>query len=190
MGGYSIKHQQALHFVTLTVVGWIDLFTKKEYKEIILENLAFCQQNKGLTVHAFVIMSNHIHLIIQVENPHSLSNVLRDFKNYSTICLLKSIMSTLESRREWLLYMFEFFGRKTGVKHQIWQYGNAPIQLASPDFILQKLTYIHNNPVRAGWVENPTDYTYSSASNYVSGNGVFEVTLLQIMDGTGWIKNI
>ena len=59
--GYQIKEQDQLHFVTLQVVDWIDVFTRENYRKIIVENLNFCQKNKGLEIYGWVIMSNHIH---------------------------------------------------------------------------------------------------------------------------------
>ena len=87
-----------------------------------------------------------------------------------------------ESRREWLLYLFGIFAKKNkrNAKHQFWQTDNHPIELYSTKVILQKLDYIHNNPIRAGWVDLAQHYVYSSASNYFrEGAGVLEVELLE-----------
>ncbi|MBK6948945.1 MAG: transposase [Haliscomenobacter sp.] len=188
MGGHKIRNQQSLHYVTITTAGWVDLFTRKDNKDILLENLAFYSKHKKLTIYAYVIMTNHLHLILSVDPPYTLSGVLRDFKKYTATKLLEAVKTNPESRREWLLYLFAFFGKKTQVGHQIWQHSNAPIELASPNFILQKLNYIHFNPVRAGWVNQPEHFLYSSASNYLTGDGVFEVTLLPVLNETGWVK--
>lgn len=67
MTGYRIINHNALHFITFTVVGWIDVFTRRKYKDIIIDSLKFCQKEKGLLIYAYVIMSNHIHLIVQAE---------------------------------------------------------------------------------------------------------------------------
>lgn len=81
--GYQIKEQDKLHFVTLQVVEWIDIFTRQKYRDIIINNLDYCQKNKGLEIFAWVIMSNHIHLLIKSEQ-EELSNILRDFKSFTS----------------------------------------------------------------------------------------------------------
>ncbi|MDQ3191579.1 MAG: transposase [Bacteroidota bacterium] len=63
--GYQIKEQDKLHFVTLQVVEWVDIFTRQKYRDIIILNLAYCQKNKGIEIYAWVIMSNHIHLLVR-----------------------------------------------------------------------------------------------------------------------------
>ncbi len=86
--GYTIKDQYAIHFITFAVVQWVDVFSRKEYADVVVESLSFCQKNKGLKVHAWCIMSNHLHLIVStVEN--KLSDVLRDFKKDTSLSLLK-----------------------------------------------------------------------------------------------------
>jgi len=82
--GYTIKDQEAAHYLTLQIVQWADLFTRKIYRDIIIDSLKYCQKNKGLEIYAYVIMSNHIHLLAKDENGN-LSAILRDFKKYPDI---------------------------------------------------------------------------------------------------------
>jgi REP element-mobilizing transposase RayT len=103
--GYQIKEQSALYHITLQVVYWVDVFTRSRYKDIIIENLTYCQQNKGLSIYAYVIMSNHIHLLVQSQT-NNLSDTLRDFKSYTSKKLIESIANDTESRREWMLEQF------------------------------------------------------------------------------------
>ena len=81
--GYSIKNQQAKHFLTFTVCGWIDLFTRKAYRDILIDSFKYCQQEKGLEINAFVIMSNHVHLIARANGKNTLSDIVRDFKKFT-----------------------------------------------------------------------------------------------------------
>ena len=158
-------YEDGLFFTTLTVVGWIDVFTRKDYALEILVNLNYCINHKGLKVYAYCLMSNHLHLIASVEDG-LLSNVLRHFKSYTSKKIIDLIMQhPQESRREWLLYMFEFFSKanKHNTKYQFWQPNNHPVDLLSPQFLQQKVDYIHNNPVEAGIVDEPHHYLYSSA---------------------------
>jgi REP element-mobilizing transposase RayT len=82
-GGYKIRNKKEIHFVTFAVVEWVDVFTRKEYRDIIMESLKFCQKEKGLLLHGWCIMSNHIHLIASAKN-ENLSEILRDFKKFTS----------------------------------------------------------------------------------------------------------
>jgi REP element-mobilizing transposase RayT len=77
--GYQIKEQDKLHFVTLQVVEWVDIFSRERYRKIIIENLNYCIKNKGLEIYAWVIMSNHIHMLVK-STTDNLSGTIRDFK--------------------------------------------------------------------------------------------------------------
>ena len=189
---YKILDQHGLNFITLTIVEWIDLFTRPVYSEILLDSLKFCQDNKGLQVHAYIIMPSHVHLIVSTDGTNELSAILQSFKSYTAKQFLQYIKDPTkpESRREWLLNHFKFNARKnrTNSEHQVWQRDNHPIILYSPRVIRQKLMYIHFNPVDARMVTSPEHYIFSSASNYTSGKGVFDVVLLDgIWDDTGYI---
>jgi putative transposase len=155
-----------LYFVTLTVTNWIDVFTRRIYNDLIIENLTWCQQNKKLNIYAYVIMTNHIHLVANVTEG-SLGDVLRDFKTYTSKELFKMIANnSQESRREWMLKAFEKAGINNSYNknHQFWQNGNYPVVLFTPAVIDQKIDYIHNNPVRAGFVGSAHEFWYSSAN--------------------------
>ncbi|MBN8861882.1 MAG: transposase, partial [Sphingobacteriales bacterium] len=80
--GYRIRNQAAIHFVTFSVVEWVDVFTRKMYRDIVLDSIRFCQNNKGLLLHCWCIMSNHLHLILSAKN-NDLSSLLRDFKKFT-----------------------------------------------------------------------------------------------------------
>lgn len=178
---YRIHDQQALYFITMTVVDWIDLFTRDPNRKIIIQGLEYCRQKKGLNVYAYVIMTNHIHLIVSTDK--SLSAIIRDFKRHTTKMLLVSIQHEVESRRDWMMMAFANAGKsadRQDVDHQIWQTGSHAVYLESYKFIAQKLVYIHNNPVRAGFVDDPTAWVYSSQRNYMGMKGMFEIDLLDI----------
>jgi putative transposase len=161
-------YPDGLFFITMTVVGWIDFFTRANYCDEYIFNLNYCIDNKGLKVFAFVIMPSHVHLVVKVENGH-LSDVLRDFKSHASKRFVKLVEdSSTESRKEWLLYMFKFFGNgnKHNVKYQFWQQKNHAFDLFSNKFIDQKINYIHANPVKARIVNEPHHYVYSSANQF------------------------
>ena len=169
---YAIRDQEAIYFVTFTVVNWIDLFIRDEYREIILKSLKYCQENKGLIVHAYCIMTSHVHLIISSGVGISLSDVIRDYKSYTSGTLKKSIKEhPQESRKEWMIWMFERAGKKNkrNQDFQLWQQHNHPIELSTKEMIDQRLDYIHNNPVTGGFVDDPTAWQWSSCADYEKG---------------------
>ena len=153
-------------FVTLTVVDWIDVFTRRIYCDCIIRNLGYCKNFKGLQVFAYVIMTNHLHLIVGTDDG-SISNILRDFKTFTSKELVKLIRhNSLESRKQWLLERFYLHGNRNSAnsKHQLWQNGSYPVALYSEKVIRQKVNYIHENPVRSGFVDRPENFYYSSAN--------------------------
>ena len=166
---YAIRDQNAIYFVTFTVVHWIDLFIRDEYREVVMESLQYCQKHKGLTIHAYCIMTSHIHAILSAVEGKELSDVIRDFKSYTSSQLRKSIdQNNQESRREWLVWMFERAGKrnKRNKGFQLWQQNNHPVELSTNDMMDQRLTYIHNNPVEAGFVDDPSAWRWSSCASY------------------------
>ncbi len=190
---YKILDQHGLNYLTLTIVEWIDLFTRPVYCEIILDSLRFCQKNKGLEIHAYVIMPSHLHLIVSAGSETELSDILQSFKSHTAKQFLKYIQdkSNPESRRAWLINHFKFNARKnkTNSEHQVWQRDNHPIILYSPKVIRQKLGYIHFNPVDAKIVAKPEHYLFSSATNYAMGKGLLDVSLLDdIWNDVGYIQ--
>lgn len=168
------------YFITLTVIDWVDIFTRLSYKQIIVDSLTYCQANKGLIIYAWVLMTNHVHLLVSTKEEHELSDIIRDFKKHTNKKLIEQIITEKESRRHWLLDRFEFAARGDN-KHKnykLWQEGYEPKELLTPDFIDQKLDYIHKNPVLSGIVLNPWDYLHSSASDYIGQQGLIKVDLI------------
>jgi REP element-mobilizing transposase RayT len=104
--GYQIKNQSAAYYLTFQVVFWIDLFTRQAYRDIVIESLRYCQKEKGLEIFAWVIMSNHIHLLARSSN-NDLSGTIRDFKKFTSKAIIDKITSANESRKEWMLRLFK-----------------------------------------------------------------------------------
>ena len=179
MGIKNKIYKGHLYLLTLTVVDWVDVFTRPSHKHIIVESLKFCQKNKGLELYAWCLMSNHLHLIASTSMDHHLSGVLRDMKQFTAKRILKEIETENESRKDWMLYRFEYAAKyKTNhEQYQFWQSGNEPKEITSPQFLKQKLDYIHDNPVKAEIVDEPHHYLYSSARNYADMGGLIDVIL-------------
>ena len=174
--GYVIRDQSLPHFITATIVDWIDVFSRKNYRDVVIECFNFCIQNKGMILYGYVIMSNHIHFIAQSKDG-KLSDLIRDFKKFTAKSILKKIQTEPESRREWMLERFKLAteSHSRNKNFQFWQYGNHPEEIYTNKFMWSKLDYIHLNPVRAGIVEKASHYIYSSASNYVNDCGLLTI---------------
>jgi len=176
---YVISYQNAIYFLTFTVVGWIDVFTRKEYKVEIVDSLNYCIESKGLTVYAWCIMSNHIHIIASANEGYRLSDIIRDFKKFTAKKIIKRIKSDVESRKEWILNLFEYAGKHLNriKKYKFWKDDNHAIKLES-HMMDGRLGYVHNNPVEDMLVEEPEYYIFSSARDYCGTKGLVEVKLI------------
>jgi len=173
---YKIAELESPHFITCTIVGWLPVFTRQKYFNIITTSLTFCRQRKGLRLHAYVILDNHLHLMVSADN---LSQVIRDFKRHTA----KEILAVArQDNKLWLLKQFEFFKdvHKGDSQHQIWQEGFHPQAITTEDMLRQKLDYVHYNPVRIGFVDYPEDWRYSSARNYLGRDGVLEIDSIEL----------
>ncbi len=175
--GYKIRSQSLPHFVTATVVEWIDVFTRKVHRDAVIECLDFCIKNKGMVLYGYVIMSNHVHLVIQSKHG-KLSDLIRDFKKFTAKRIIEQIQNGPESRREWMLERFGMSSdsHSRNKTYQFWKYGNHPEEIFSNSFMWSKLHYLHLNPVRTGLVEKASHYIYSSASNYINDRGILNIT--------------
>jgi putative transposase len=174
---YKIVDQEQVYFLTLTIVDWVDIFTRKDYKIIIVDSLNYCIEKKGLDVFGWVIMSNHIHLLVRAQSGFYLSHILRDFKKHTSKQIAAKILETGESRRDWLLDKFHFEAKRTGraKNYKIWRDDNHAILMDKTEWIDTRLNYIHMNPVRQLIVEKPEDYIFSSAIDYADGKGLVKI---------------
>ncbi|MFE7086512.1 transposase [Sphingobacterium spiritivorum] len=178
---YKIRNQSLQYFVSFATVYWVDLFTRNEYRKILLDSLAYCQKEKGLEIYAWCIMTSHVHLIIGTTG-NKMEDILRDFKSYTSRMLRKEITENFqESRKEWLLWLMERAGKKNrnNKDFQLWQQNNHPIELWDNYMKDQKLEYLHQNPVASGFVSSAENYIYSSARDYVGEKGLLEIKLLE-----------
>ena len=107
------------YYLTLTVVDWIDIFTRKNHKKAIIDSLQYCIKNKGLNVYAFCLMTNHLHLIVNCDEPFELKDTIRDFKRHTVKQVLFQIRNETESRRKWILNLLESNGAKYKANEKI-----------------------------------------------------------------------
>ena len=178
---YKIYDQDGQYFITFAVQGWVDVFTRRIYKDILVDSIRYCQSHKGLVVYGWCLMTNHLHMMIGRSGAYKMEDIIRDFKKYTSVQVVKAIESNQrESRREWMLEIFLRAGKESGKheKYKFWQSEYHPIELFYNAMIDQKLDYIHNNPVRDGIVEIPEEYMYSSARNYAEKQGLVDVVFV------------
>ena len=189
-------NKEGLYFVSFATVNWIDVFVRDHYSWTMIESLDFCRKNKGMEIYAWCIMPSHVHLIFRAKENNP-SDLLRDFKTFTSKKIRKMIEDNpQESRREclparsrlakagilWIACPALDAGmERAGAKNsnvkgmQFWQQHNKPIELWSSKVIDQKVDYIHDNPVKAGFVNEPYHWKYSSAIDYSGGKGLLEI---------------
>ncbi len=164
---YKVVDSTRPTFVTLTIIDWVDLFTRKRYCKVLDDALNYCILEKGLIVHAYVYMSSHIHIIVTTKE-NNLSLIVQNFKRHTTKMFLKEIKSSGESRKAWLLNKFGYAADriKRNSNYKIWKDGFHPIILDTNEKIIQKVNYIHYNPVDAEICFNEIDYVNTSFMAY------------------------
>ncbi len=180
---YKFLDPNGIYFVSFATIDWIDAFTRIEYKDIFVNSMKYCQEKKGMILHAWCLMSNHAHFIFSSKEAGKHSEILRDFKKFTSKKILEAIENNpSESRKEWMLKLFKKAGKSNSnnTNFQFWQQDNHPIEIYSPQVIEQKLTYLHNNPVATRIVLEPEHYLYSSAINYSGQKGLIDVEILDI----------
>jgi len=179
---YKFRDQQSAYFVTFTVVDWIDVFTRNDYRVILVDSIKYCQQNKGLLVYAWVIMTNHVHLIIGTDGTKQLERIVGSLKRHTSQVLREAINENpAESRKRWMKWIFEREGlyNPNNTDWQLWQQHSHPIDLSDPFMSKQRLDYLHNNPVKAGFVTEPQYWQWSSAFDYCGGKGPIDVIFME-----------
>lgn len=175
---YKAVNPDGTYFITCTIVDWISLLNRPVYKHIIIDSLNFCIKSKGLEVYGYVIMENHIHLIVSATEGN-LPGIVRDFKQFTSKRLIQAIkINPKESRKDWLIDRFRFVGSNSRNEiFKVWQDGYHSKEISTRNQFEQKLNYIHQNPVRAEIVFNPEEYRYSSAVDYAGGKSYINIQL-------------
>jgi putative transposase len=168
---YRILNKSSPHFLTATVNYWQPLFTRTETVEIVLESWRFLQREAGFEIYGYVILENHLHLIASSPD---LSRDMQRFKSYTAMRIIDYLEQTQATRVLELLALFKR-AHKTESQYQVWEEGSHPQLIESESVMRQKLDYIHQNPVKRGYVDLPEHWRYSSARNYSGQEGLIEV---------------
>jgi len=166
MSRWKILAGVNIYFATSTTVEWQNVFVSIPLFETMIESLKYCIAHKGLHLHGYIIMPNHSHYILSAELPERLSGIMRDYNRFTS----QRITELLEvTQREEALRTFRTAAVEEGRgnRYKVWQEGFHPIAIGTADFFQEKLNYLHNNPVRKGFVERPEHWKYSSARNYL-----------------------
>ena len=151
-------------FYTATILEWKRLLKPDKFKDILISSLKFLIHNNRIVLYGFVIMDNHIHLIWQISDAYKPHEVQQSFMKFTSQMMLKE----LRNNHKKALALFEVNAKDR--KHQIWERNAVSVSLFNRNVFLQKLEYIHNNPVRAGLCVLLEEYKYSSASFYFNGD--------------------
>ena len=121
---YKVRDQEKIYFITFAVIYWVDVFTRREYKDIVVASRQYCQREKGLEIYAWCIMSNHLHLALGTTGQEQLPDIIRDFRKYTAVALVRAIVANeQESRKAWLLEIFKKAAEVSNKhqKYQFWQ---------------------------------------------------------------------
>jgi len=174
---YHIIHDGDEHtcFITSTIVQWLPVFVHDDHFRLMISALEFCCNQYNMKIYAFVIMENHFHLIVGAKD---LFTPMQSLKSFTSKKLLESIK---EKRLDWILNQFAFFKakHKTQSSYQVWQEGYHPQEIRDWDMMRQKMEYIHQNPVRRGYVERPEYWKYSSAGSILTGEALIKLDLME-----------
>lgn len=185
-GNYNINNGSC-YCVTLNVVDWVDIFIRPVYKNVIVDSLNLFVEKKGLIIHAWCLMSNHLHLVARTREDFQWPYILRDFKRYTTKEILSELDNEIEPdcRRKWMMQRFESPVNVTRqlAKYHFWQDNNHPELCpgSDPGAIQQKILYIHQNPVRVVLVDQPESYIYSSARDYKGKRGLVKIEPFKVL---------
>jgi len=162
---YRILEHEFAHFVTGTAVAWLPIFNTAARCDIIVQALEYCRREKALKIHAWVILDTHFHAIVAAPD---LARVLADLKRHTARLIIEPLKT---ERCDWLLHQLrgQRAPHKTKSQRQVWQEGSHPQAIMTDAMMLQKLEYLHNNPVKRGLVASPEHWRYSSAHEWLPG---------------------
>lgn len=174
---FKTHNLNSAYFVTLTIVKWVNVLENDNYKNIIISAIKHYQQFRGLTLHGYCIMQTHLHLIAKTEGTEPLSSVLRDLKKFTSVKIVDMLKADKSEQSKKWLSVFENEGlRLKRIKnYKVWKDGNMPIELISNKYFDTKLDYIHQNAVKANFVEREEDYLFCSARNYSELPAVLDI---------------
>ena len=152
-------------FLTATILEWKRLLAEDSFKDIIINSLLFLKNEGSVVIYGFVIMPNHIHLIWQIQDGFKYANVQLRFMKFTAQQMKFRLIDTSDPRLD------QFIVNAKDRQYQFWERNSLTIELWNPAVFIQKLDYIHQNPLQVKWqlVNYAEDYKYSSAKFYNTG---------------------
>ena len=168
---YKIHEPTYPHFITCTILHWIPIFTRVETTKIIFDSLKYLQEKENFTLYAYVILENHLHLIAQ---SNDIGKSMAKFKSFTA----KEIIGHLKEKNvTTILEQLAFYKKahKSDRELQLWQEGIQPKLIQSDEMMREKMNYIHQNPVKRGYVDEAKHWRYSSARDYEGADGLIEI---------------
>ena len=176
---YKFHDNDKLYFISFAVVNWVDFFIREEYNQELINSWQYNIENKGLQIYGWCIMTSHIHMIVGSDGKMKLDKIIGEMKSYTSTHFKTLIKENQqESRKEWLVWMFERAGKKNGNNNewQFWQQHNKPLEITGQEMFDRTLDYIHQNPVVAGFVTRPEYWKYSSAQDFSGMKGLVQLS--------------
>ena len=169
---YKIYEPTAPHFMTCTILHWIPIFTRVQTTNIIFESLKYLQETDNLQIYAYVILENHLHIIASSDD---IAKSMAKFKSYTAKEILKYLQ---KENAKMILDQLAFYKKahKKTPTYQLWQEGIAPKLIQSDKMMLERIQYIHNNPVKRGYIDEAKHWRYSSARDYEGMNGLIGIS--------------
>jgi REP element-mobilizing transposase RayT len=154
-----------IYYLTVTILRWNNILENDHFKWVIIDSLKYLSEKDKIKVYGFVIMPNHIHLILELLEMNGKESPYASFMKNTA----HRFLHILKDMNSDILKNFEVNDQSR--KYQFWQRNPMAVPLYSPKFIHQKLDYIHNNPVQGKWMlaDSPVKYAFSSASFYDTG---------------------
>lgn len=169
---YKFIEGPAPHFLTITVVNWTSLFSSQSLVKMLLDSLCFLQNESRLTLYAYVMLENHLHLTAAATD---LSKQIGNFKSYTARQMIDFLLAH-NAHHVLEQLAWHKLRHKPDREYQLWQEGAHPELIQGEEMMRQKIEYIHNNPVQRGYVDLPIHWRYSSARNYAGLEGLIPVT--------------
>ena len=178
---HKIFLPEEIYFLTFTILDWKSIFKEDKYSNLVYKWFDYMKDKYDNRIHAYVIMPNHIHLLLKVSNQSQpVSKLIQNAKRFLAYEIVKYLK---DDQKEELLSFFQKRARaKNRASHKIFKDGYDSLIIQSRKFFLEKLNYIHKNPCSPKWnlADRVEDYKHSSASNYISGDRVYDVNVLEI----------
>jgi REP element-mobilizing transposase RayT len=155
-------------YITTVVYGRLPIFVRSSFVIPLIDSLNFYRYKQEFKLLGFVIMPDHIHLLIWPFGRATAAEIMRDYKEFTSKRIVRQ--AEVEGIVEWIA-AFQQAGRETGrAASKVWQDSYWDVNVFTERFVHTKLNYIHRNPLRAGLVDDPAAYPYSSYRNYVTGD--------------------